>query len=362
LSNSFSTRATHESDSREPQTTAEILPSMRRFPRDPDTAAADPSAGFRLDSQRSALYREHEATEAKPYVLAPDSRFDEFTVTGRSHQMITAAEQEARRLLEQALANAEAETARLYQEARDTVAKAREQAQAIVEEGEQTLEALKQQAYEEGVQAGIEQGLLAGRQQATELTLPYLQAFRALLEESFELKHTSLKHFRAEAMGIVLFTLEQLVNVQLEADAYPLVEYLVEQAIASLHLSQKIRVVVHPRLMEQLLDHDGAITEEVSLLQRIQFETDPLLLPSQVYILSAEGRYDISPLKQIEQWLQAAETDMVLPEPLAQAMQNTEDLPDLQALNEAIAEEEALYVMGLTTGEDTPTTKRPLDA
>jgi flagellar biosynthesis/type III secretory pathway protein FliH len=191
------------------------------------------------------------------------------------------------------------------------------QQEALLEETRHQCEALLAEARAEGerliaeaqtqVDAFRAEGFAEGRQALELDALTTLESLEALSNEGFALKKSALQAFKPDAIGILKHVLHTLIGLQLDTDAEPFLEALLQKAIESLHLTGAVRVVIHPKLQENIASFSKGLEEAFDGLQSLSFETDSGLLENQILVMGTKGVFDISPDQQVRRLLEPIE-------------------------------------------------------
>jgi flagellar assembly protein FliH len=249
----------------------------------------------------------------------------ERTLERLKKERIKQAELECQRIIDQA-----------RQEAGEIIQLARQKAQALVEEGENSRDEILRQGYQEGETAGYRKGYTDGHQQAEDETTHLLQSARTMMEGAYEARRKVLDGFRHQAGGLVSHIARKVLHKEL-AESPEIVVAMIERAVEALHLNGKIKIVIGAETLNLLRTYSETTAAALAKLKRFDLEIDPLLEINQVYVLSEEGNFILSPDAQMDQLLEPLEKHLELPETTPDELNG--DIPDLSAPDEALLED-----------------------
>jgi flagellar assembly protein FliH len=204
-----------------------------------------------------------------------------------AREIILQAEQQARLIIGQAKVQA----ARLLDSAK-------KEAETIVGQSEACREEARQQGYNEGAESGYEVGLL----KAQEETVRLLEGAQSILESAYQAEKQVLKAFQENASTLIRHVAEKILHQALTDDPEALFK-MVEGAMESLHLSSKVRVVVGAETLERIQKHSTKTGRALSQMTRFEFVGDSQLDHMEIYILSTEGNFNLTPAVQVEKLL-----------------------------------------------------------
>lgn len=277
----------------------------------------EPADLLPLNQPQKVAQRQHfkQVTVGQPVALDTAYEFRQFSVRGQlesENQALLKEAQEKAFQLEEAARN----------EALQTIEKAHQRAADIVAEAEAQAEAF----YNEGVEKGYQDGLTQGIEAAAEHTASLLEQAERLSESAYTLQKRVLKDFRKDAVDMMGYTLNRILGEAFFKHPQPVLEAIATQAVESLHLSGKVRLVVHPTLLERLKATHPITEQALGTLNRFSFEVDPLLREDQVFVLGAEGRFDslidVSLNSQVEKLLAPLKKALPFPPALNDALDN----------------------------------------
>jgi flagellar assembly protein FliH len=233
--------------------------------------------------------------------LGAGTTFFESSIDGRQAAFIKAAEQQALSILEEARYKArQLELDR--QNYLETVAR---ECDALKQDALKQIEDWKEEGRQQGYQVGYEAGQAQAREATAEEVATLLHYAQQMNEAAFEAKQQVLQQFKPDALAIMSHVLNRVIGLQLDAEAAPFVEALLEKAIASLHLTGTVKVVLHPKLYSELKAYHHSIGSALEAMKRFTFERDADLPIDKLFVLGPEGLLDVSPSTQVERLLEA---------------------------------------------------------
>lgn len=220
----------------------------------------------------------------------------------KEKQLTEAYLQKAETAARSVLAQAKAQAAQILKNAELRAAE-------IIQTGQAQIEAVHQEAYEAGEQQGFQAGYAQAEVQTTEL----LQGAQAILESAYTAEKRVLKGFQRNALQLITYVCEKILNQSLQSDPQAILA-MIDGAIESLHLTGKIRVVLGSETVETIRQHSEQTAVALEQLTRYELIADPQLGLQEIYLLSQEGNFCLTPQKQIDQLLQPIHQKLPLPE------------------------------------------------
>ncbi len=146
-----------------------------------------------------------------------------------------------------------------------------------------TLDAIREQAYEEGFSAGIAQAqsALDGPAAALAGAAEQLQALRADAAASVE----------ADAVDLALRIAEQAVGAAIAADPELVVE-AVRGALRRLVERDRVLILVNPEDLELVRDHVARLVGELGGIEHCEVQAERRVRPGGAIVRTAEGEVD----------------------------------------------------------------------
>ena len=146
-----------------------------------------------------------------------------------------------------------------------------------------TVEAIREQAYEEGFAAGIEraESQLEGPASALASAAAQLSAVRADAAASVE----------ADAVDLALRIAEQAVGAAIAADPELVVE-AVRGALRRLVERDRVLILVNPDDLELVRDHVGRLVGELGGIEHCEVQAERRVRPGGAIVRTSEGEVD----------------------------------------------------------------------
>lgn len=250
----------------------------------------------------------------QPYHLESDAQFKR-DLQQSLEEIVTKRLQEAEdeaiglvRIAEQtAKINAEAI-------ADDILAKANAQAKALLESARNEVDSIQEAAREEGFKAGFQEGYADAAGQVERETLDLLEGAHQLTEKAYQAEKLVLKNFEKNAVALIEHLTRKILRREL-SDSPEILITMVQQAVESLYLSGKIKIVVNAQTLQDIRNFSASTEAMMDSLNRFEFIADPALEMEQVFIVGEEGCFDLSPDQQVSQLITTFEKHLVLPRP-----------------------------------------------
>ncbi len=249
-----------------------------------------------------------------PYHLESDAQFKrdlEQSLAEIVKKRLQEAEDEAIGLVQVAERTAESNAKQIADE---ILTKANAQAREMVETAQSQVEAIKEAAHEEGFKMGFQEGYADASAQVEQEVVGLLQSAHLVSENAYQAEKLILKNYEKNAVGLIGHLARKILHRELSDDPETLLN-LVQQAVESLYLSGKIKVVLNPQVLQELRAFSAVTESAVSHMSRFEFIVDPLLSVTQIFIVSEEGSFDLSLEKQVSQLMAPLATVVTLPRP-----------------------------------------------
>lgn len=146
-----------------------------------------------------------------------------------------------------------------------------------------TIDAVREQAFEEGVSAGIAQaqGQLDGPASALAAAADQLQALRTDAAASVE----------ADAVDLALRIAEQVVGAAIAADPELVVE-AVRGALRRLVERDRVLILVNPDDLELVRDHVARLVGELGGIEHCEVQAERRVRPGGAIVRTSEGEVD----------------------------------------------------------------------
>ncbi len=228
-------------------------------------------------------------------------------------QRMLEAESRAEHLVDQA-----------SQEANRILSEARAEAEAMLRQARNEEEDIRKQAYEEGFQAGFEQGTRDATEQVVQEAVMMIQSAEALIDGACKAQHLVLKNFEKQALQIIQHICQRILGRELQ-DSPETLLYMLSQAVDSLHMTGRVKVVVSTQTLQTLQAYARENAEALESLKRLELVADAMLELNQVFVIGEEGSFDATPTSQLEQLMTPLHQSLNLPRDTEQAQPSHED-------------------------------------
>jgi len=235
----------------------------------------------------------------------------------------------AQERLREVEAQAKSLLVRAKEESAKILEQANTQAKAVLDQAHSEVGSIRDSAHEEGFKTGYSEGYTDATTQVTDETRQMLEGAQTLVDGAYLAEQRVMKHFESHALELIRHIVRQILGREL-SDSPETVMRMIERAIASLYVSGKVQVVVSAQVIHELRAYATATEQALNTMSRFEFIADPVLERNQIYIISQEGCFDLSPDTQLAHLLTAIEPHLTLPHDLP---------PDLPASQVALAGE-----------------------
>jgi flagellar assembly protein FliH len=207
------------------------------------------------------------------------------------NRLILDAQEQARQILIQAQA-----------QAKELLAASAQKAQEIEADAETRRDSVLSEAFQTGQEEGFQEGFKTGYAQAEQETVRMMEGAQTLLDGAYRSKELVLKSFKKDAGQIIQFICSKILKKAFQTDP-SLMGDMIDEAIHSLRLTGRVRVVVCPEVLERIKQFSETTEEALDSLSRLELIADPSLDLSEIFILSQEGNFSLAPGKQVERLL-----------------------------------------------------------
>ncbi|SHJ59025.1 Flagellar biosynthesis/type III secretory pathway protein FliH [Anaerobranca californiensis DSM 14826] len=143
--------------------------------------------------------------------------------------------------------------------------------EAILQQGHQEAQYLREQAIEEGFQKGYQEGFNQGKEKLLHLETKFIQSFNNLVAEFESYKEKALKEASTEVQEIALYITKKLIN-QLVEDKVDLIVDLYKLLLPVVSDKKIIEVVTNPQdndILTEYFNFTGENGIKVSPSQQI---------------------------------------------------------------------------------------------
>ncbi len=215
------------------------------------------------------------------FVLPAENNFQQKRIQEALEQeklIIAHAEQHARQLLEQA----QADSNNIIEEAK---------AQALGE-----VDAIKTQAYNEGYEAGRQQGY----QDISNEMQDKIQAVDIFSKSTFEIKNNIIKSAHSDIVQLVIEIARKVCSKTLELDEN-VIKDITANAIKALKDKENITIIVNPELAEKIYSISEELKERIPQLENIKIIEDNSVSPDGTIVETPLSRVDSRISSQIDE-------------------------------------------------------------
>ena len=168
---------------------------------------------------------------------------------------------------------------------------------------QEEVEAVREEAYNQGRQEGIQEGYSRGRQEGRQEVEQELdqtvQALASALEEINGLRSRILSRSKQDMVRLARVIAEQVIHVE-ASTRQEVVLKVVDRAIRSAVQSEEYRVRVNPGDMQVLTENKHLFLASISGLQDIVFESDEQIAAGGCVVESDQGKVDATLQTQLD--------------------------------------------------------------
>ncbi len=221
------------------------------------------------------------------------------------------AEDEAIALVKVAEETAEKNARQISEE---ILGKANAQAREMVELAQSQVEAIQESAREAGFKNGFQEGYADATAQVEQEVTDLLQSAQLLAENAYQAEKLVLKNFEKNALTLIRHLGRKILQRELAENPDMILGQL-QQAVESLYLTGKIKVVVNPQVLQELRAFSAVTDSALTQMSRYEFMVDPLLDVHQLFIVGEEGSFDLSLDSRMSQLIEPLQEALTLPRP-----------------------------------------------
>lgn len=275
---------------------------MQRFTRIHTTSK---DGATRPQSLQSRVYGES-VSVGEPLRLDGDAEMRlqvETSLEALAKERLLEADRQASEIVEQA----KIEAAGLLQ-------RANAQSAEMLSITQSEVDGIREAAHEEGFKAGFQEGYADATEQVERETVELLQGAQVLAEGAYTAEKRVLKEFEKHAAQLIEHIVRRILNREL-SDSPELLLRMVDNAIESLYLSGKVKVVVSSQVIQDLRDFTEHSRDTLEAMSRFEFVADPGLDLHQIFIIGHEGSFDVSPEAQLQKLMTPIAKNLNLPRP-----------------------------------------------
>lgn len=193
--------------------------------------------------------------------------------------------------------------AQAQMEAQQIVSQAQLQAQQLVAEAQanlqQELEAVRQQAAEQGFQEGVQQGVAAGQQQGMAESAQRVEHLKMEFVELVLARRKVLAAMEPEIVHLAVEIAEKIVGMEL-ATGREIITGIVKQALATLKERDEITIRVNPAEVDAIKANQAAYEAMIEGLKRFEVIPDGAIEVGSCSIETNLGNVDARIATQLE--------------------------------------------------------------
>lgn len=196
--------------------------------------------------------------------------------------------------------------------AQEILEKANAQAKSLIQTAQEQEASIRDTAQETGFKAGFEEGYADATAQVEQESLSMLDSARLLVEAAYQAEKRVLQEFEPRALQLLQHIAKKVLHQELSDSPETLLN-MMSQAVESLYLSGKIRMVVHPEILQAIRQFSTETEKGLEQWQRFEFVPDAALDLQQIYIIGQDGSFELSPNAQLVQLLEPLAEHLELP-------------------------------------------------
>lgn len=170
--------------------------------------------------------------------------------------------------------------------------------ESMTEEHKQELEKIKEESFNEGIQAGKEEAL-KDEEKSLANGLEQFSASVKTLENSASEYEKALEGIKSELISAALDIAKEVVNVELDDNSTKIAQVLSNELIKELQSASKVTLKVNPK-------NHGEISQSVGSLEHIEVISDSAVSEGGVIAISDAGNIDAQISKRFERVKRAA--------------------------------------------------------
>lgn len=194
-------------------------------------------------------------------------------------------------------------TPELSNKIKETITAAKQEAQGIIANANNSADQIRQQAQEQGLQQGIkeghEQGYKDGYNQAINDFREKVISLDRLINNIINAKSQIYHSGEDELVEFIMLIAKKLAHTQIHADAQALKNIIIDASV-ELREKESIKVSVHPSLAEKIHSISDEVKNAIYGLKTIKIIEDKTISPDGVIIESPDSRVDARLESQVD--------------------------------------------------------------
>lgn len=250
-------------------------------------------------------------------------------------------------LMQKRMEQAEAKARAIVQEAEAEAATHREilvqqaeqEAQAIVAGAHAEKDVIREQATQEGFDAGYAKGYADATEHGEAETVRLMTEAQALIESTYQAEKVVLHRFQKDASELIRYVTRRILHREINDTPETLVTML-QEAVESLYITGKIRLVANKETIHHLQQFSGKTEQALAAMTRFELVGDDKLGPDEIYLISTEGTFSVGVDAQLNRLLDVVDGQLPLEAPPERALEEMADVEEAPV----VAESEPQYV------------------
>jgi flagellar assembly protein FliH len=163
------------------------------------------------------------------------------------------------------------------------------EAERIIENSKKQAQAdydsIKQQAYDEGFQKGIQNGLEQFKQEAKKS----LESLETLASSNFDIKKNIIDSATLDIVELVSAIADKVCHIKFDNEV---LHKITVDAIKELNEKENITIIVNPQLVENISSYVEDIKDEITKLESVKIIEDNSVSPDGVIVETLSTRLD----------------------------------------------------------------------
>lgn len=180
------------------------------------------------------------------------------------------------------------------------VERAKVRAQELLDETnaqkEELIKTFREEAHQEGYQAGFEQGQDEMKQQAASILL----TLDVLSRCCFEVKNEIIQSSEQDILDLSLMIAEKVAQIKFEDDK-ECFKNILKSAISQLKEKEDVKIVVNPKFVDLLYSISDEIVQQINGLESVKIVQDKTISSDGLIVESIDSRVDARIEMQIKE-------------------------------------------------------------
>ncbi|MGD9580399.1 MAG: FliH/SctL family protein [Vampirovibrionia bacterium] len=206
-----------------------------------------------------------------------------------SKKQLTKAQNEAQKLIQNALMQVE-----------QTIAKAQEEAATILEQAKEDAINIQNQAQETGQQMGYDEGYQAGYNQAIEEASNIISSAETIIHGAYQSQKQILNNTEKEMLSLIIAIARKVIHKEIKTQP-DIILRLTEAAIRELKERDVVKLMINPKSVELLTKASPLLVKRINSLEVIKIIDDKSVPVGGVIVESISGKIDAQVDTQIEE-------------------------------------------------------------